>query len=85
VNRGRFTLEPNPPVAGSPVKVTYTGTSETVEWSVDGGSDHKQTVPPKTFNIDVPEGTTLFLTDPDAQVGSVEGFLIDRALRSDAR
>ena len=34
----RFQIDPDPAVAGGSVTVTYSGSSDTVEWSADGGA-----------------------------------------------
>jgi hypothetical protein len=61
----RFRIQPDPPVAGQPVEVTYSGPAKFVEYQVDGqpavrvrpGADGK-------FRIDpVPSGDELMLSD----------------------
>jgi hypothetical protein len=75
----RFKIDPDPAVAGGPVTVTYMGSGESVEWSVDGGGTTSVKVPPDTFVIDpLPNGDTLFLTEPKEKVGSVKAFPIDQ-------
>jgi hypothetical protein len=67
-----FTLEPNPPVAGQPLVITYTGNSGSYEWKVDGGPVTKVTVPPRSHEIaSVPAGGTLWVDDCS---GSGDGF-----------
>lgn len=61
----RFRIQPDPPVAGQPVEVTYSGPAKFVEYQVDGqpavrvrpGADGK-------FRIDpMPSGDELMLSD----------------------
>lgn len=67
-----FTLDPNPPVAGQPLVITYTGNSGSFEWKVDGGAVSKVSVPPRSQEISsVPAGATLWVDDG---TGSGEGF-----------
>ncbi len=61
----RFRIDPDPPVAGNKVTVTYVGPATEVEWQVDANSSEKVT-PDKDgkFCIDpMPHGTELSLTD----------------------
>jgi hypothetical protein len=61
---GRFSIEPNPPIAGQPAKVTYTGSRTQVTWHVPGQSPKTVVVPPRTFEIDpVPRGDVLIVSD----------------------
>ena len=67
-----FSLEPDPPVAGQSLVITYTGNSGSFEWKVDGGPVTKVTMPPRTHEIaSVPAGGTLWVDDGS---GSSEGF-----------
>jgi hypothetical protein len=59
-----FTIQPNPPVAGQPATVTYTGDSNKVTWQTEGGTPKTVTIPPGIFPIDpVPRGDRLFVDD----------------------
>ncbi|GEM_PF-3294603 len=61
----RFRIEPDPPVAGKPLKVFYLGPATTVEWQVDGKDPIR--VKPNTdggFTIpSVPPGTEIMFSD----------------------
>ena len=67
----RFRIEPNPPEAGKPLKVTYIGPANVVEYQVDGEPPVK--VEPDAdgnFCIDpLPPGEELMLTDNLGQPG----------------
>jgi hypothetical protein len=61
----RFRVQPNPPVAGQPVEVTYIGPATEVEYQVDAGNPRK-VKPDKDgkFTIaSVPSGDELILSD----------------------
>jgi hypothetical protein len=74
---GRFKIEPNPPIAGQPATVTYTGSEREVTWQVPGQRPTTRKVPPKTFEIDpVPHGDVLILSDDTDDEGT-EFFPID--------
>jgi hypothetical protein len=61
----RFRIDPDPPVAGQAVSVTYLGPAREVEWQVDDGSTTR--VQPDAngeFQIDpLPSGRSLMLSD----------------------
>jgi len=60
----RFTVDPDPPIAGQPATITYHGDEDHVAWGVIGGRVTKQKVPPRTVNINsVPSGERLGITD----------------------
>jgi hypothetical protein len=60
----RFTIDPDPPVAGEPATITYTGPGEEVTWQVDGQPPVKAKVPPPTIRIArVPSGEDLAVWD----------------------
>jgi hypothetical protein len=64
MNDSAFTIEPNPPVAGQPATVTYTGDRNEVIWQVDGQPMMRIKVPPAKFPIDpVPSGIELCVSD----------------------
>jgi len=74
---GRFTIDPNPAIAGQPAKVTYTGTQGEVVWHVPGQKPRTVKVPPKTFEVDpVPHGDVLIVSDKTNDEGT-EFFPID--------
>ncbi len=61
----RFRLQPDPPIAGRPVEVTYVGPATEIEWQADGGKPVK-VKPGKNgkFTIrSVPSADSLMLTD----------------------
>lgn len=60
----RFTIDPNPPVAGQPAKITYKGNEQEVTYQVAGRDPVTVKVPPKDISIDpVPSGRQIFVTD----------------------
>ncbi|MBK8974418.1 MAG: hypothetical protein IPM29_00685 [Planctomycetes bacterium] len=65
VGGSRFRIQPDPPVAGQPLTVTYVGPAREVEWQVDGGAAHR--VQPDAngrFRIDpVPTGDEIMFSD----------------------
>jgi hypothetical protein len=61
----RFRVDPDPPVAGQSVSVTYIGPATEVEWQVDGGAPTRvQPDRDGKLRIDpLPSGTELMLSD----------------------
>lgn len=61
----RFRIDPDPPVAGQAVTVTYIGPATEVEWQVDGGAANRARPDQDgKFRIDpLPSGTELMLSD----------------------
>lgn len=61
----RFRIEPDPPIQGEPLRVTYLGPASEIEYQVDG--DTTVTVTPGSdgsFEIDpVPRGSEIALSD----------------------
>ena len=75
----RFRVEPDPPVAGKPLDVTYIGPARDVEWQVDG-SDPVKATPDKDgkLRIDpVPAGKELMLSDNLGLPGYLHRDILD--------
>jgi hypothetical protein len=82
MTRSHFKIDPNPPVAGQPVQVTYEGPSTEVAWQVDGMPPKTVSVPPKTFIIPkLPAGRELCLSDGEGGPMGYLCALIDDILR----
>jgi hypothetical protein len=60
---GGFKIIPDPPVAGQPVEIQYSGTDSQIAWQVDGGDLIKVNVPAnKKIRIDpLPSGLVLIV------------------------
>jgi hypothetical protein len=75
---GRFSIDPDPPVAGQPAKITYTGRATEVTWQVDGQPPVKVEVPPRTILIpSVPSGEDLVASDKTGGREGSEAWPID--------
>jgi hypothetical protein len=60
----KFVIDPNPPVAGQPATITYTGNATEITYQVGGRPEVKCKVPPKEIPIDpVPSGEQIFVDD----------------------
>jgi hypothetical protein len=74
----RFHLQPDPPVAGQALVVTYVGPATVVEWQVDGQAPRK--VKPDAhgrFTIpNVPAGVELMLSDRRGLPGYLHRFIL---------
>ena len=74
----RFTVEPNPPVAGQPATITYTGDAKEVIWTVWGNAPRKVRIPPNKFTIDpVPSGESLAISDDSGEGGGDDEWPVD--------
>ncbi len=74
----RFSIEPDPPVAGETATVTYVGPADSVEWQVDG-EDGVSVDPDKdgNFVIDpVPSGGELVLSDQQGAPGYLHRYIV---------
>ena len=61
---GRFKIDPDPPVAGQPATITYTGTERAIDWQVNGHPRITEEVPPRVIRIpSVPSGEVLVVSD----------------------
>ena len=63
-DKPRFKIEPDPPVAGQPARITYEGEQESVTWVVVGFGRETSKVPPNHIDIaSVPAGDDLGVSD----------------------
>ena len=71
----RFRIQPDPPVAGRSLEVTYIGPAQEVEWQVDAGSPQRVTPDANgKFVLDpVPSGRSLMLSDNLGLPGYLQG------------
>jgi hypothetical protein len=64
MKNGRFRIDPEPPVAGQPATITYTGSSCNVTWQVNGEPPVTVKIPPRVIEIPrVPGGKVIVVTD----------------------
>ncbi|MHC4079550.1 MAG: hypothetical protein ACYTGW_10210 [Planctomycetota bacterium] len=74
----RFRIQPNPPVAGKKLEVTYIGPADVVEYQVDDETSVRVTPDANgKFTIDpLPAGDELMLTDNLGQPGYLHAEIV---------